>query len=524
METAELNAKINQAAKSIFSFCAARTGSRQEAEDLAQDILCELVKTVPNLRNTAAFYGFMWGVAENTYRQWCKKRKRERAFYPLEDIADKNANPLQALEAASDIACLRRELSLLSEKYRRAAVLYYLHGKSCLQIAGKLSVSESMVKYLLFKARKILKEGMKMERNYGEQSYNPKDLNLLYMGEGPNPYWNLLEGNKMRQNILWACYNDKLPAEEISLQIGVALPYMENDLKTLTEAGLLKKDGFRFQTNIIILTQAFEQEKGQRLLPLQKEIAKTLRDFIDEKEKEIRQVAFQGAGMSQNALKWHMVTMLLFSAYQETAMQFFAENAAPKTPFGQSAYIWGREFIEGGFNCCHMSGQEWNTDISLYFMDWLARPDILHTDFYGQAKWVKVYRQLAYGLLANPNEYEEEVLAEMLRKGYVTRAAGKLEIAMPVYSKAQYSAMKALQGNTYETVCYILQKMHTAAAGLLTNHIPPHLKKQAAPIAAMGLFQDGAYKPALQLAQAGYISPEWVPGEVATAYLVKESL
>ena len=57
--TEELNEKIADASKAIFSYCMAKTLNRAEAEDLCQDILCELVKSVENLRDSQAFYGFI---------------------------------------------------------------------------------------------------------------------------------------------------------------------------------------------------------------------------------------------------------------------------------------------------------------------------------------------------------------------------------------------------------------------------------------------------------------------------------
>jgi len=61
---------ISEAAKSIFTYCRARTNSREEAEDLSQDILLELLRTQGNLRNDKAFYGFMWAIASNVYKNW----------------------------------------------------------------------------------------------------------------------------------------------------------------------------------------------------------------------------------------------------------------------------------------------------------------------------------------------------------------------------------------------------------------------------------------------------------------------
>lgn len=97
-----------------------------------------------------------------------------------------------------------------------------------------------------------------MERNYGQQSYNPKGLSLLFWGNGANRYYHLCD-SKISQNILFACYNDKLSAEQISLEIGVSLPYMEDKLAELCEYELLKKDGNRYYTNIVIFTRDFSK-------------------------------------------------------------------------------------------------------------------------------------------------------------------------------------------------------------------------------------------------------------------------
>ena len=52
------------------------------------------------------------------------------------------------------LTLLRRELGLLHKEYRHAVILYYVENKSCLEISRLLGISESMVKYLLFKSRK----------------------------------------------------------------------------------------------------------------------------------------------------------------------------------------------------------------------------------------------------------------------------------------------------------------------------------------------------------------------------------
>ncbi|MBR5546663.1 MAG: RNA polymerase sigma factor [Clostridia bacterium] len=179
MEKQDLDLKITEAARVIRSYCIARPSSQMEAEDLAQDIILEIYKSAANIRNSESFYGFMWAVAGNVYRQWCKT-KAKRQFDELPD--EMPCKTLDKENEDAELYLLRRELALLAEKYRKTVILYYIDQKSCSQIASILAVSESMVKYLLFKSRHILKEGMSMERIYGEQSYNPKSLVLQFWG------------------------------------------------------------------------------------------------------------------------------------------------------------------------------------------------------------------------------------------------------------------------------------------------------------------------------------------------------
>lgn len=70
MDKKELDTKIEEIAKVLLSYCAARTSNHFEAEDLAHDIILEIYKSADHIRNADAVYGFMWAVAGNVYKQW----------------------------------------------------------------------------------------------------------------------------------------------------------------------------------------------------------------------------------------------------------------------------------------------------------------------------------------------------------------------------------------------------------------------------------------------------------------------
>lgn len=201
---------IADAAKTIFSYCRARTNSKEEAEDLSQDIILELLKTRGNLRDDKAFYGFMWALAGNVYKDWCKKRRKINECALDEGMSDDGIPFSVLLEKESDLKLLYRELCLLTGQYRQVVIEYYFKDRKVSEISKSLNISESMVKFLLFKSRKMMKEGMNMERTRGDLSFNPVKMRVGILipkdDNGATEYGHairdLVNGNLMAQNIL----------------------------------------------------------------------------------------------------------------------------------------------------------------------------------------------------------------------------------------------------------------------------------------------------------------------------------
>ena len=164
----------------IYGFAYGRLYEKDKVEDLASEIVCEILTSVKNLEKEEAFWGFAWRIAENTFRKFIKReelRGRTEAHSEEEYMGNYIPAPeteyLEEEEQEEQIYLLRRELSLLSNTHREVCVAYYVDNKSCGQIAEEHKISLEMVKYHLFKTRKLLKEGIGMMRKLGEKSYNP---------------------------------------------------------------------------------------------------------------------------------------------------------------------------------------------------------------------------------------------------------------------------------------------------------------------------------------------------------------
>ena len=299
MNENEMHDKIEEVSKTVFSYCMAKTSTRQEAEDLSQEILYELIRSAENIRDDRAFYAFMWGVAGNVYKQWYRKKTQNSTYELTEEIPSDEAF---TEDDDNDIYLLRRELTLLSEKYRKATILYYIDGYSCSEISSSLAISESMVKYLLFKSRKILKEGMSMERNLGELSYNPKTLIPMYTGEGTNYFGDFMQ-SKIRQNIVSACYNDALTVQQISLETGIPLPYLDDEIKALVDKKILLLEGSRYKTGVIIITTDCRREMNAAGELYRSELADGMASYLEANLFDYKKIGFLGADFSDNTLR-----------------------------------------------------------------------------------------------------------------------------------------------------------------------------------------------------------------------------
>lgn len=505
MDRHELDAKISDVAKSILSYCIARTSNHFEAEDLAQDIILELYKSADNIRNTDAFYGFMWAVAGNVYKQWCKKKSKNKEC----ELTDNLIDVAEIFDDNSELYLLRRELTLLSEKYRKAVVLYYIENKSCSEISKHLSISESMVKYLLFKSRQILKEGINMERNYGKQSYNPKELSILYWGNGKNTYDSLLD-NKISQNILFACYNDKLTAEQISLELGISLPYIEDILKLLVECDVLGLEGKKYYTNIVIFTKDCAVEVTNKTRAFRNNISDVLSEIIKN-------------GNLSNSEAWLTVCCILYKSIFVN-LQSKVNIELPENKFGDNCIVWAVEktvdsMRNKGFEFGVSNTENENGD-KVQFFDFSVNGDMVHHSFYSSKSLTNVFIDIAKGRNDFENEFEKVIVAELVKKGYVLNDRDKLSVNVPVFAKDEFEHFMSQFNSVVEFIEENATKIMNEAAKIIKNYIPVHLKSQAYQMAYFRIFEDAISMPVGTLAENKILFPYNSNGVLPTTYIV----
>jgi len=284
----------------LYYFCLKKVSDKNEAEDLSAEIAMNIIKelrkgTVPD--NISAW---VWKIARNKYSQWADmKNKRVNTFsgndIDILKITD-NFNLDDDLIQQEDIKLLRRELAFISGEYRNVLVAYYVEFRSIKDISDSLNLPIGTVKSKLFRSRNILKEGINMAREFGMLSYNPEHINFLVngnTGELGTPF-SIINRNVCR-NILIATYRTPSTAEELAMEIGVALPYMEDEISNLVWNGLLRQNGKKYETNFFIVSAKAQKSASEHL----KLITSDLTDKI------IALIDYRINCYEENGYQWH---------------------------------------------------------------------------------------------------------------------------------------------------------------------------------------------------------------------------
>jgi RNA polymerase sigma-70 factor (ECF subfamily) len=136
----------------VYRFLCHLTGSRQHAEDLAQQSFLKAWQALASFRGEATLATWLHRIAYREYAHWLRSR-REHA--PL-DAADGVADP--TTETTLDAILLQEALATLSADHREAFLLFHVQGLSISEVAAVLGVPEGTVKSRLFHARGRLRE------------------------------------------------------------------------------------------------------------------------------------------------------------------------------------------------------------------------------------------------------------------------------------------------------------------------------------------------------------------------------
>jgi len=155
---------MNRYQGKLFAYLYRLIGSREETQDILQDIFIKVYKNLKSYDKTRKFFSWIYQIAHNEAVNHIKRKSLKR-FIPWEDIAStKDKLEMVSSEESADKAWLRKEIGRevnmamekLPLKYRQVLALRYYADKSYQEIGKILGKSVNTVGTLISRAKKKL--------------------------------------------------------------------------------------------------------------------------------------------------------------------------------------------------------------------------------------------------------------------------------------------------------------------------------------------------------------------------------
>ena len=475
---------LSQNLTAIYGYAFSKLYDKDKVDDLASEIVYEIIISAHNLQNEEAFWGFAWKIAENTFRRFVRKSELSAQTVEMteENIGVYEVSPeqeyIQKETDSEEIYLLRRELSLLKKTQREVCVAYYVDNKSCSQIAKEQNISVEMVKYHLFKTRKLLKEGIGMTRTLGEKSYNPGTFQLDFWGD-QNKYDGLFK-RKLPGSIVLAAYYEAMTAEALSMELGVSMPYLEEEIEILEAAGVLKKMGEKYQTNIVILTDVYEKEFVKNTSAVYADVAKSVFEKILSLLPQIRKLNFNGNDYDDNRLLFGILNIAFVKGYIGARKKSPLGNPN-KLDLGCHGWIFGYDNNYANHHFMGVTMKTWNPEETAWFSAENYRI-IERAQMYDHYGFRNKTEAMCDAILEKEANRDNPMLPWLIENRFIYCKNNRLSANFLTFESDVFEKVCSIISDVIEDVANCMIDISNKAEKILAEHVPASLKEKCGDI------------------------------------------
>jgi RNA polymerase sigma-70 factor (ECF subfamily) len=142
----------------VYRFLYFKTGKREIAEDLMQDVFLKLCRAQKEGYVSTLSKSYLYTIAKNTLTDYYRKKKS----VPLDEsveatISDETMNLERTVDVSHTINHLHKSLDLLTEEQREVITMRFIEDLSNKEIAGALGKREDAIRQLQARALKTLR-------------------------------------------------------------------------------------------------------------------------------------------------------------------------------------------------------------------------------------------------------------------------------------------------------------------------------------------------------------------------------
>ena len=163
---------VNRYQGFVFTICLRYTSSREDAEEIAQDIFVKAYRCLSDFRGDSKFSTWLYTIVNTSCITFLRKKRLQT--HSLDDekvfaVADNIDGGMRAnqVEQKSRIAMVNQAIQLLSADDAKIITLFYKGEQSLDEIGEILGIDPNTVKVKLHRARVRLKD--KMEKHFAQE-------------------------------------------------------------------------------------------------------------------------------------------------------------------------------------------------------------------------------------------------------------------------------------------------------------------------------------------------------------------
>ncbi len=460
-----------------FAFSLSRTFSREEAEELTQEILFQAVKSLNTLQDDEKFEQWYWQLANNTLKAFRRGRARLRDWFSYDEVTLPPYEDDYAWEKDQEYQELRKKIAFLSAAYRDIVVMHYYNNLTCREIARRLGIPEGTVTYRLSIARhKLQKECGIMNPS----ALKPIALEIRISGEGsyngadrPFP-WQYIS-DALSQNILWHAYREPKSVEELAELTGVPAFYIEDSLANLIKReAVIQPTKNTVQTNFLIFDDPALQYGKAHAGKLAQSLSAP---FYQCAQALTEQTLSLGVATAEKPFD-ELLCLFSLLALDESVSQY-PPSPFEKPPVRYDGNIWEYRGNIPGAAC--EGGLGMNKNLNRGVPASYSHYVYSFSPFQSQKMMYDHELAVCAALLQGKplTDKEKETAAQMLAAGYLRRKGEEIAVSMPVFTAGQYEAFKALVRETFSAFFPLYQKEMQRYVGGYVSLFPRHLKAAA---------------------------------------------
>lgn len=460
----------------VYGYAVRCTYSREEADELSQEILLTAVREFPKLRDKDRLEPWLWGIAENVAKSFRRKLGRQRKLYAYHMPEHLIYEEWEEDGEEELYAFLRSKIAMLSEIYRTIVILYYYDGLSTKQISVQLNIPEGTVTWRLSEARKKLKkECVQME----ESALRPVKMEFSIYGN--------MDGSKafhafpteyikdsLSQNILYYCYEEACSVEELSKFCGVPAYYIEERVEHLLEKeAVIEPIKRKYRTNFIVWSDKYgiycEEHAERAMMPLMDKLLGALEGIAA----EAGRIPFYKAGKSESDL-FYLYALMAFS---------YIERQYCKLPYPQIKEKWD------GSRWCYLGSMETGKHHRVRLEKQCVTDSSLGYSYriYGSINGISCRSSLEIEKIAVCKEMIEkgesehvEMVAEAVQDGYITKQPdGSFLVKIPLFTKEQKEEFDKIADKYLSPILPEYSKRIDRFISGYKKLFPRHLKEDA---------------------------------------------